>query len=106
MLLTVTHGTASGDSAQVEVDPEATPMDVLHAIQESGAFGGIDPSKERFVVSSPRLGRDLLADEQLGAAGIRNEDLLTVDRSETGYSAMSCRSRSLSSRGRGLQGTA
>jgi hypothetical protein len=84
MLLTITFGTASGESAHVEVDPEATPMDVLHALTDTKALG-VDATNNRYVVSSTRLGRDLLPSEKLGDAGIRENDVLTVDTSETGY---------------------
>jgi hypothetical protein len=67
------------------VEPDATPMDVLKALTDAEAFG-VNSDKERYVVSSPRLGRDLDPSERLGDAGIRDNDILTVSPSETGYS--------------------
>jgi hypothetical protein len=83
-LLTITYGTASGRSATIDVEPDATSVDVLNALTDANTFD-INTTKERYVVSAPRLGRDLTPNESLGGAGISEGDLLTIDRSETGY---------------------
>src|SRR2546423_8245887 len=84
MLLTITYGTASGESAHLDVEPDATPMDVLNALTEAQAFN-VNSDKERYVVSSPRLGHDLNPNDRLAEVGIQDNDMLTVSPSETGY---------------------
>jgi hypothetical protein len=84
MLLTITNGTASGQSAQIDVEPDATSIDVLTALTETKTFN-VNATNQRYVISSPRLGRDLSPNETLGDAGIQSGDLLTIQTSETGY---------------------
>ena len=83
MQVTASNGGLSGLAATLDVTPETTGMDILHALFQVKEFG-LDPTG-RYVISIPKSGTNLPADGSLGTAQVQDHDQLIVSAHEQGF---------------------
>lgn len=82
----VSYGGLSNTFVTMSVEPSATGMDILNALKEADVLG-VDPEKERYVVTVAKSGQSLTANQSLVAADVREGDQLIVVSNEQGYAA-------------------
>ena len=82
----VSYGGLSNTFVTMTVEPSATGIDILNALKEANALG-VDPEKERYVVTIAKNGQNLPANQSLVSADIREGDQLIIVSSEQGYTA-------------------
>jgi len=82
MELTIVFSGNSGQSVAVVASANATAKRVIETLEITERFG-IDNSSGSYVLASLRLGRVLANDEVLGQSGVRDGDILVLQRRMT-----------------------
>ena len=84
MNVIVANGNESGTTVAMEVEPDATAVDVLNGLKD-GDICEVDPLKDKYVVTVAKTGTSMAPDDTLAQAGVTEGDFLTVISSEHGY---------------------
>jgi hypothetical protein len=86
MQINVSNGmSGSGARATLEVNPAATPIDVLNALFEAKLFG-VDPVDHRYVIVATKTQKTIPPQATLQSVGVGpGDDLVVSSDDEQGY---------------------